>query len=297
VFHWIDQGVRIFRVDNPHTKPFAFWQWLIAEVKRDHPDVLFLSEAFTRPKVMYRLEKLGFTQSYTYFAWRQTKSELTQYFTELTKTDVREFFRPNLWPNTPDILTEQLQHGGRPTFMSRLILAATLGANYGIYGPAFELMESRPQKPGSEEYLDSEKYEIRAWDLDRPDSLKEFICRVNRIRRENPAFRNDASLIFHRVENDELIAYSKRSVDGENVMLAVVNLSPHYVHAGWVHLDLEALGVQTDKPFQVVDLLTDAYYTWQGSRNYVEINPHSVPAHLFLVRRTLRSEHDFDYFM
>lgn len=297
VVHWIEQGVRIFRVDNPHTKPFAFWQWLIAEVKRDHPDVLFLSEAFTRPKVMYRLAKMGFTQSYTYFAWRQTKSELTQYFTELTKTDVREYFRPNLWPNTPDILTEQLQHGGRPTFMSRFILAATLGANYGIYGPAFELMESRPQKAGSEEYLDSEKYEIRTWDRERADSLRELICRVNRIRRENAAFHNDGSLMFHHVDNEELIAYSKRSVDGENVTLTVVNLSPHHVHSGWVRLDLQALGVQEDKPFQVVDLLTDAYYTWQGPRNYVQIDPHSVPAHIFLVRRNLRSEQDFDYFM
>jgi starch synthase (maltosyl-transferring) len=297
VLHWIEQGVRIFRVDNPHTKAFGFWEWLIAEVKREHPDVLFLSEAFTRPKVMYRLAKLGFTQSYTYFAWRQTKWELTQYFTELNKTDVREFFRPNLWPNTPDILTEQLQHGGRPAFMSRFILAATLGANYGIYGPAFELMESRPLKPGSEEYLDSEKYEVRVWDLDRPDSLKELICRVNRIRRENPAFQNDASLTFHDVDNDELLVYSKRSTDGENVMLMVINLSSHYVHSGWVHLDLDALGVQTDRPFQVVDLLTDAYYTWQGSRNYVELNPQSVPAHVFLIRRNLRSERDFDYFM
>lgn len=290
VVHWIDQGVLIFRVDNPHTKPFAFWHWLIEEVKRDHPDVLFLAEAFTRPKVMYRLAKLGFTQSYTYFAWRQTKSELTQYFTELTTTDVREFFRPNLWPNTPDILTEQLQHGGHPTFVSRFILAATLGANYGIYGPAFELMESRAQKPGSEEYLDSEKYEIRAWDRDRPESLKELICRVNRIRRENPAFHNDASVRFHPVDNDELIAYSKQSADGENVVLTVVNLSPHYVHSGWMQLDLEALGIQIDSPYQMVDLLTDAYYTWQGSRNYVRIDPHSVPAHIFLVRRSLRTE-------
>jgi starch synthase (maltosyl-transferring) len=246
---------------------------------------------------MYRLAKLGFTQSYTYFAWRQTKWELIQYFTELTKTDVREYFRPNLWPNTPDILTEQLQHGGRPTFMSRFILAATLGANYGIYGPAFELMESRPQKSGSEEYLDSEKYEIRTWDRDRADSLKELIYRVNRIRRENAAFHNDASLMFHHVDNDELIAYSKHSVDGQNVTLTVVNLSPHYVHSGWVQLDLEVLGMEADKPFQVVDLLTDAYYTWQGSRNYVQIDPHSVPAHVFVIRRNLRTEHDFDYFM
>jgi starch synthase (maltosyl-transferring) len=284
VVHWIEQGVRIFRVDNPHTKPFAFWQWLITEVKRDHPDVLFLSEAFTRPKIMYRLAKVGFTQSYTYFAWRQTKWELTQYFTELTKTDVREYFRPNLWPNTPDILTEQLQQGGRPTFISRFILAATLGANYGIYGPAFELMESRPQKAGSEEYLDSEKYEIRAWDRDRADSLRELICRVNRIRRENVAFHHDENLVFHHVDNEELIAYSKRSVDGENVTLMVVNLSAHYIHSGWVDLDLQALGVQADKSFQIVDLLTDAYYTWEGPRNYVRLDPYSMPAHIFLIR-------------
>ena len=246
---------------------------------------------------MYRLAKLGFTQSYTYFAWRQTKSELIEYFTELTKTDVREFFRPNLWPNTPDILTEQLQHGGRATFLSRFILAATLGANYGIYGPAFELMESRPQKPGSEEYLDSEKYDIRTWDLDRPDSLKELICRVNRIRHENPAFQNDRSLVFHHVDNDELIAYSRHSIDGENVVLTVVNLSAHYVHSGWVQLNLDALSLPIDRPFQVVDLLTHAYYTWEGPRNYVEIDPSSVPAHIFLIRRNIRTEHDFDYFM
>jgi len=287
VVHWIDEGVRIFRVDNPHTKPFAFWQWLIAEVKRDQPDVLFLAEAFTRPKVMYRLAKLGFTQSYTYFAWRQTKSELTQYFTELTKTDVREFFRSNLWPNTPDILTEQLQHGGRASFVSRFVLAATLGANYGIYGPAFELMESRAQRSGSEEYLDSEKYEIRAWDRDRVDSLRELICRVNRIRRENAAFHHDENLVFHPVDNEELIAYSKRSVDGENVTLTVVNLSPHYVHSGWVQLDLHALGLQTGSPYQMVDLLTEACYTWEGPRNYLKLDPHSMPAHIFLIRRNL----------
>jgi starch synthase (maltosyl-transferring) len=289
--------VRIFRVDNPHTKPFPFWRWLIGEVKRDYPDVLFLAEAFTRPKVMFRLAKLGFTQSYTYFAWRQTKSELVQYFTELTQTEVREFFRPNLWPNTPDILTEQLQHGGRPAFMSRLVLAATLGANYGIYGPAFELLEHQPQKPGSEEYLNSEKYEIRQWELDRPDSLREFICRVNRIRRDHRALQNDRSLAFHQVDNEELIAYSKRSPDGDDIVLVVVNLSPHYVHSGWVQLDLAALGIEPDRPFQVEDLLTEAYYPWQGSRNYVQIDPHSVPAHIFLVRRNLRSEQDFDYFM
>src|SRR5712692_5289047 len=170
VLFWAEQGVRVFRVDNPHTKPFAFWDWLIAELRRSHPDVILLSEAFTRPKVMYRLAKVGFTQSYTYFAWRNTASELVQYFTELSQPPIREYFRPNLWPNTPDILTEYLQNGGRPAFAARLILAATLGASYGIYGPAFDLMESRAREQGSEEYLDSEKYQLRAWNLDSPES-------------------------------------------------------------------------------------------------------------------------------
>ena len=297
VMHWIEQGVRIFRVDNPHTKPFSFWHWLIPELKREYPDVLFLAEAFTRPKVMYYLAKLGFTQSYTYFAWRTTKAELTAYCTELTKTGVREYFRPNFWPNTPDILTEQLQHGGRPMFMSRLTLAATLSANYGIYGPAFELMEHRPQQPGSEEYLDSEKYEIRSWDRAGHDSLREFIGLVNRVRRQNPALQNDWSLRFHAVDNEHLIAYSKQSSDGDNVVLVVVNLSPHHTHSGWIDLELEVLGVPVDRPFQVQDMLTNAYYQWQGSRNYVEINPHTVPAHIFVVHRSTKREQDFDYFM
>jgi len=297
VLFWIDQGVRIFRVDNPHTKPFPFWEWLIQEVKQDHPDVIFLSEAFTRPKVMYRLTKLGFTQSYTYFAWRNTKAELIQYFTEMTQTEVREYFRPNLWPNTPDILTEQLQHGGRPAFMARLVLAATLGASYGIYGPAFELCENRPREAGSEEYLDSEKYEIKHWDIDRADSLKEFIGRVNRIRRENPALHNDWSLRFHKLDNDQLFCYSKSTPDVSNVILVVVNLSHYHTHSGWVELDLDTLGLDPERPFQVQDLLTNAYYLWQGSRNYVKVNPHSVPAHILLVRRRPRTEKDFDYYM
>ncbi|MET0514067.1 MAG: alpha-1,4-glucan--maltose-1-phosphate maltosyltransferase [Nitrospiraceae bacterium] len=297
VVHWIVQGVRIFRVDNPHTKPFPFWHWLITEVKREHPDVLFLAEAFTRPKVMGYLAKLGFTQSYTYFAWRTTKAELTAYCIQLTKTDMREYFRPNFWPNTPDILTEQLQHGGRPMFMSRLILAATLSANYGMYGPAFELMEHRPQQPGSEEYLDSEKYELRTWDRTNQNGLREFIGLVNRTRRQNPALQNDWSLQFHAVDNEQLLAYSKQSPDGNNVVLVVVNLSPHHTHSGWVNLDLQALGLSADRPFQVQDLLTNAYYIWQGSRNYVEINPHTVPAHIFAVHRSTRKEQDFDYFM
>ncbi|MDH5406455.1 MAG: alpha-1,4-glucan--maltose-1-phosphate maltosyltransferase, partial [Candidatus Aminicenantes bacterium] len=297
VLFWIEQGIRIFRVDNPHNKPFRFWEWLITDIKMSYPDVIFLSEAFTRPKVMYQLAKLGFTQSYTYFAWRNTKLELTQYFTELTQTEVREYFRPNLWPNTPDILTEYLQFGGRSAFMARLVLAATLGASYGIYGPAFELCENRPREPGSEEYLDSEKYEIKNWDIARPDSLKDFIARVNQVRRENPALHSDWSLRFHEVDNEQLICYSKRTDDLSNVVLVVVNLDPHHTQSGWVEFPLEELDIASQKPYQMHDLLSDARYLWQGSRNYVELNSQIVPAHVFRMRRRVRTERDFDYYM
>ncbi|MFQ5846249.1 MAG: alpha-1,4-glucan--maltose-1-phosphate maltosyltransferase [Candidatus Methylomirabilales bacterium] len=291
-YFWIDEGVRIFRVDNPHTKPFAFWQWLIDGIKADHPDVIFLAEAFTRPKVMYELAKLGFTQSYTYFAWRNTKWELSEYFTELTQTDVREYFRPSLWPNTPDILPEYLQSGGRPAFMTRLVLAATLAASYGIYGPAFELCENRPREPGGEEYLNSEKYEIKYWDISRPDSLRELIARVNRIRRENPALHSNGGLRFHSVDNDQLLCYSKSTEDRANMILVVVNLSPHQTHTGWVEVDLDALGLDHEHPYQVHDLINDARYLWHGPRNYVELNPQNVPAHVFGVRRRIRKERD-----
>jgi starch synthase (maltosyl-transferring) len=297
VLFWIEQGIRIFRVDNPHTKPFRFWEWLITDIKKSYPDAIFLSEAFTRPKVMYQLAKLGFTQSYTYFAWRNTKLELTQYFTELTQTEVREYFHHNLWPNTPDILPEYLQFGRRPAFMSRLVLAATLGASYGIYGPAFELCENHPREPGSEEYLDSEKYEIKNWDIARLDSLKDFIGRVNRIRRENPALHSDWSLRFHEVDNEQLICYSKRTDDLSNVVLVVVNLDPHHTQSGWVEFPLEELGIAPQRHYQMHDLLSDARYLWQGSRNYVELNSQTVPAHIFRMRWLVRTERDFDYYM
>lgn len=285
VLYWIEQGIRIFRVDNPHTKPFGLWEWLISEIRRDYPDVLFLAEAFTRPKVMYHLAKLGFTQSYTYFAWRNAKRDLTEYFTELTQTGVREFFRPNLWPNTPDILTEYLQYGGRSAFITRLILAATLGASYGIYGPAFELCENRALRHGSEEYLDSEKYQIRVWGIDRPDSLRNLIARVNRIRRANPALQSDWSLRFHPVDNEQLIAYSKVTEDLSDIVLVIVNLDPHHTQSGWVETPLDDFRLESLQSFQVHDLLTDARYLWQGARNYVELNPSKIPAHIFKVRR------------
>lgn len=297
VLHWIDQGVRIFRVDNPHTKPFRFWEWLITSVKADHPDVIFLAEAFTRPKVMYDLAKAGFSQSYTYFAWRNARWELDQYLTELTQTEVGEYFRANLWPNTPDILSEYLQSSGRPGFLIRLVLAATLGANYGIYGPAYELCEGEPREPGSEEYLNSEKFELRSWDLDQPHSLRDFIARVNGIRRDNAALQSDRSLRFHHVDNEQIVCYSKQTDDREIAIVTVVNLDPHHTQSGWVSFDLDALGIEADQPYQAHDLLGDARYLWNGAHNYVELNPHVLPAHIFRIRRRVRSERDFDYFM
>jgi starch synthase (maltosyl-transferring) len=294
---WIDEGVRIFRVDNPHTKPFPFWEWTIGQIKREHPDVIFLAEAFTRPKVMHRLAKLGFTQSYTYFTWRNTKHDLIEYFTELTRGPGRDYFRPNCWPNTPDILSEYLQFGGRAAFMARLVLAATLAANYGIYGPAFEHLEHTPREPGAEEYLDSEKYQVRHWDLDRADSLAPFIARVNAARRDNPALQRNDGLAFFPVDNDELICYGKVDVEGENAVLVVVNLDPHHVQSGWVTLDLAALGVDEDRAFQVHDVLTGARFLWSGARNFVELDPTRAPAHVFRVRRRVRTERDFDYFL
>ncbi|MBM3792154.1 MAG: alpha-1,4-glucan--maltose-1-phosphate maltosyltransferase, partial [Acidobacteria bacterium] len=294
---WIEQGVTVFRVDNPHTKPFAFWEWLIREVKQRHSEVIFLSEAFTRPKVLYKLAKVGFTQSYNYFPWRNTKWELTQYLTELTQSDVREFCRPSLWTNTPDILTEYLQFGGRPAFIVRFVLAATLGASYGIYGPAFELCERTPREPRSEEYLNSEKYELKHWELSRPDSLMPLIARVNQIRRQTRALQFDHDLRFHRVDNEELICYSKQTKDHSEIVLVVVNLDPHHKQSGWVDLPIHDLSIDPHKPYQVHDLLNDARYLWHGHRNYVELDPHGVPAHIFRIRRLVRSEKDFDYYM
>jgi starch synthase (maltosyl-transferring) len=285
VVYWAEQGVRIFRLDNPHTKPFRFWDWLVREVKERFPDVIFLSEAFTRPKIMQRLAKAGLTQSYTYFTWRRGKAELIEYFEELTQTDVREYFRPNLWPNTPDILMDYLQKGGRPAFMSRYVLAATLGANCGIYGPAFELIENRPREAGSEEYLNSEKYEIKRWDLEKPDSLKDFIAAVNRIRKENAALQSDRGLHFHALDNPQMICYSKSTAEKENVILTVVNLDWKYVQSGWVDLSLEPLGLGAGETYRVHDLLTDARYTWRGARNYVELRPSAIPAHIFRIER------------
>ncbi len=260
---WIEQDVRMFRVDNPHTKAFGFWEWCIGELKRAHPDLVFLAEAFTRPKVMNYLAKLGFTQSYNYFPWRNTRYELTTHFTELEQSGVREYFRPSLWPNTPDILTQYLQFGGRPAFMARLVLAAMLGASYGIYGPPFELSENTPRESGSEEYLNSEKYEIRHWDRDAPGNLSSLISLVNRIRRENPALQRDDRLRFHETDNEQIIVYSKDTEDLSDIVLVVVNLDPHHIQSGWLRLSLDPWGIGPRDNFQVHDLLTGSRYLWK----------------------------------
>jgi starch synthase (maltosyl-transferring) len=281
--YWIQQGVFIFRVDNPHTKALPFWEWCIAEIHKKHPGAIFLAEAFTRPHVMYSLAKAGFTQSYTYFTWRNASAELQEYFEEITKPPVTDFFRPNLWPNTPDILHATLQNGGRPAFMQRVILAATLGANYGIYGPAFELGESLPAKPGSEEYLNSEKYEIRRWDRSASHSIAPLITRLNRIRRENPALQSDGSLHFHPADSPHILCYSKMA--GENLILVAINLDPTQEQAGWIDLDLKHLAIAHEQAFDVEDLLTGTHYQWHGRSNYVALRPDLMPAHIFRITR------------
>ncbi|MGB6193216.1 MAG: alpha-1,4-glucan--maltose-1-phosphate maltosyltransferase, partial [Terracidiphilus sp.] len=295
--YWIGTGITIFRVDNPHTKAFPFWEWVIGEIKRDHPEVIFLAEAFTRPKIMQRLAKLGFSQSYTYFPWRNGKQEITAYLTELTQTPAREFFRPNQWPNTPDILTEFLQIDGRPAFVIRLLLAATLGANYGIYGPAFELLENQPVRHGSEEYLNSEKYEIRHWDLDRPGSLRALIAQVNEIRNTNAALQNDWSLRFYPTDNEQLICYSKESEDRSNLLLTIVNLDPYHSQSGFVTLPLVELEIPEDRSYEAEDLLSSERYLWQGPRNYVELDPSKRAGHILRIHRRMKLETDFEYFL
>ena len=281
---WIGHGVTVFRVDNPHTKAFAFWEWCIADIKRDHPETIFLAEAFTRPRPMHRLAKLGFTQSYTYFTWRNTAAELRTYLTELTSLPSADYFRPSFWPNTPDILHADLQHGGRAAFVARAVLAATLSSNWGMYGPAYELMEATPREEKSEEYLDSEKYQQRTWDLDRADSLAPLIGAINAARREHPALQSMERLVFHDANSDWLLAYSKTSADGRDVILAVVNMDYHATRAGTLVLDLEALGIPADTPFEAHDLLDGASYTWRGARNWVSLDPEVRAAHLFWLR-------------
>ena len=277
---WAARGVTIFRVDNPHTKPFRFWEWVIAEVKAAHPGAVFLSEAFTRPKVMHHLAKLGFSQSYTYFTWRNTKAELAEYLTELTTAPTREYMRGNLFTNTPDILHAFLQQGGRPAFRLRLILAATLAASYGIYS-GFELSENRAVKPDSEEYLDSEKYQFRQWNWDNPESLAPLVTTLNAARHQHKALQSDWSLRFHATDNDQLIAYSKR--DGGTAIMTIVNLDYANMQEGWVQLPLADWGLAPGASLQVADLLTGEAYSWSSEWNYVRLEPDTRPAHVLVV--------------
>ncbi len=293
---WIKKGIGIFRVDNPHTKAFPFWEWVINDLKKEYPDLIFLAEAFTRPKVMYRLAKLGFTQSYTYFTWRNTKWEFTEYMNELVRTEVREYLRPNFWTNTPDILPEHLQYGGRPAYLMRLVLAATLSSNYGIYGPAFELFEQQAIE-GKEEYLYSEKYEIKQWDWDREGNLKDFVSRINTIRKENPALQDTWNVKFYDADNDYLMCYCKTNEDLSNIIIVAVNLDPYHTQGGWVNIPISELGVDPHQPYLVHDLLSNDKFIWHGERNYIQLDPAIVPAHIFRVRKKMKREHDFDYFM
>jgi starch synthase (maltosyl-transferring) len=294
-FTWIDRGVRVFRVDNPHTKPIGFWAWCLAEIRGRHPDVIFLSEAFTRPLMLEQLAKIGFSQSYTYFTWRTTARELQTYLEELVARERVEFLRPSFWPNTPDILPEHLQLGVRPIFQQRAILAATLSSCWGIYGPAFELCDARAL-PGREEYQDSEKFQLRRWDLDAPHSLRHLLARLNRIRREHPALQGNRTLRFHPTDSDALLCYSKTGPEGD-VIVCVVSLDPFHVRAGFVELDLAALGLPLDASFQVHDLIGDGRYLWNGARNYIELDPQAMPAQIFAIRHRDRREQNFEYFL
>jgi starch synthase (maltosyl-transferring) len=282
VLFWIDRGVKIFRVDNPHTKPSSFWEWLILSVHRRHPDVLFLAEAFTKPKRMARLAKVGFTQSYTYFTWRNTRTELESYAKELFCTDVRHYFRPNFFANTPDILHAYLQHGGRPAFVIRLVLAATLSPTYGIYN-GFELCENRAVAPGTEDYLDSEKYEIKVWDWDRPGNIRDIVTRVNAIRKNNPALQIGDNITILESSCPDIIAYAKRCPQTKKSIVVVVNLDPHNVHDGTVGLPQAIHGGDDHAAYAVTDLLTDQRFTWHGYWNYVRLDPHVNPAHVLEV--------------
>ena len=292
---WCEHHVRIFRVDNPHTKPVAFWEYLVTRVQSRFPDTIFLSEAFTRPKMMKALAKAGFTHSYTYFTWRNTKQELTDYFTELTQTEMKDYFRANLWPNTPDILPFFLQQGGRPAFMIRGALAATLSPIYGIYS-GFELCENAAL-PNREEYLDSEKYQWKERDWNGAGNIKAFISRVNRIRRENRALQQYDNLGFYRAENENVLFYGKMTEARDNIILVVVNLDPWHSHDAFIDVPVEEFGWLPSESYQVHDLLWDERYLWHGRRNFVRLDPATKPVHIFRVRRWMSREQDFDYFM
>ncbi len=281
--HWIENGVTIFRVDNPHTKSFVFWEWCIRKIRTRNPDVLFLSEAFTRPRIMEQLAKIGFNQSYTYFTWRNTQDEIKQYMTELTQTDMREYFRPNFWPNTPDILPEILQNGGEAAHISRFVMAATLSSNYGVYGPVYEFGINTPVYAGKEEYLDSEKYEITVWDWNRRTKIRDVMTRINRIRKENKALQTTWNIEFGDTDNQQIICYAKIDDMRSNRILIVINLDPHHVQSGWIKVPIQYLGLSTGSVYTVHDLMTGNRYQWHHEWNYVELHPGIMPVHVFRI--------------
>jgi len=297
VLFWINNGVTIFRVDNPHTKSLSFWEWLIIEIKKKHPETVFLAEAFTRPRMMYRLAKLGFSQSYTYFAWRNTKRELINYLNELNDNDKIDYYRPNFWPNTPDILNEFLQHRGSNAFKIRFILAALLSPNYGIYGPVFELCENIPIKEGSEEYMNSEKYEIRKWDVDDKKSISGFIGKVNGIRNNNIIYQSNINFEFLNIDNESLLAFARYNDYFSDIHIIIINLDANWKQSGWLELPIDKFNIEREKPYQVYDKLNNNYYIWNGSKNYIELNPESKIAHVFEIRKLKRTEENFDYYV
>ncbi|OHB59987.1 MAG: hypothetical protein A2Y12_13455 [Planctomycetes bacterium GWF2_42_9] len=296
VMFWIQHGISIFRVDNPHTKPFAFWQWLLSEIKNEYPETIFLSEAFTRPKLMQRLAKIGFDQSYTYFTWRNTKYEIQQYLTELTQTETAEYMRPNFWPNTPDILPQYLQFGSRAAFIIRLILAATLSSNYGIYGPAYELCVSEAIYD-KEEYLNAEKYELKKWDTNQKGNIKSVIERINRCRNENNALQFTRNVQILNIENDMIIAFIKTTEDFSNIIVTAINIDPYHKQVGTINLPLEKFAMKETSLYMLNDLLSSDKYIRQGRRIHIELDPNIMPAHIFKLQKLLKRENDFDYFM
>ncbi|HXS36842.1 MAG TPA: alpha-1,4-glucan--maltose-1-phosphate maltosyltransferase [Flavipsychrobacter sp.] len=279
---WIEKGVTIFRVDNPHTKAFSFWEWMIPEIKQQYPEVIFLAEAFTRPRIMERLAKIGFTQSYTYFTWRNAKWELIEYINELTKTERRYYFRPNFWPNTPDILAPELVVGGENAHVIRLLLAATLSSNYGLYGPVYELGINEPMA-GKEEYIHNEKYEIKRWDWTGYTKIREIILRINKIRHENAALQTTWNIEFAETNNDNIICYVKYDDSRSNIIIVAINLDPHNVQSANVKLPLKVMNIEQGDTYTVHDLLSGDKYIWYAEWNYVRLNPYDIPGHVFKV--------------
>jgi starch synthase (maltosyl-transferring) len=282
--YWIDQGVTIFRIDNPHTKAFPFWEWMISEIRTQYPDTIFLAEAFTRPRVMEGLAKAGFNQSYTYFSWRNSKYELEQYVSELTKTNLRYYFRPNFWPNTPDILPPLLTYGGENAHIMRVILAATLSSNYGLYGPVYEFGINTPHG-NKEEYIDNEKYELKTWNWDQYTRTGEIIARINRIRRQNTALHTTWNIEFAETSNDRIICYGKADARTNNIIIVAVNLDPYHTQGAHVKVPVHQLGITAGQPYIVRDLLSGDKYHWQDEWNYVQLNPDEMPAHIFRIEQ------------